>query len=79
MPKAADQQHQPATRRVGVRLAGSISFVCIVLFAINVLVGKAVVSLGWQAPFQLGDVAEFLLLVVAAIFFVITTLELEQR
>ncbi len=39
------------------------------LFWLNVLWGKAKISFGWQVPFLLSDVAEFLLLLVTAIFF----------
>jgi len=79
MPKAADQQHQPAARKGSGRVTGAISFICIVLFVSNVLAGKAVVSFGWEAPILLGNAAEFLLLLVGVVFFVITTLQLEAR
>ena len=39
------------------------------LFWLNVLWGKAKISFGWQVPFLLSDVAEFLLLLVIAVFF----------
>ena len=39
------------------------------LFWLNILWGKAKISFGWQVPFLLSDVAEFLLLLVTAIFF----------
>ena len=39
------------------------------LFWINVLLGKAKISFGWQIPFLLSDVAEFLLLLATALFF----------
>ncbi len=39
------------------------------LFWLNILWGKAKISFGWQVPFLLSDVAEFLLLLVTALFF----------
>lgn len=39
------------------------------LFWLNVLWGKAKISFGWQVPFLLSDVAEFLLLLATAVFF----------
>lgn len=39
------------------------------LFWLNVFWGKAKISFGWQVPFLLSDVAEFLLLLVTAVFF----------
>jgi hypothetical protein len=38
-------------------------------YAVNVLVGKGIVSLGWQLP-HAGDVAEFLAVLAAMVFFV---------
>ncbi len=38
------------------------------LFWLNILWGKAKISFGWQVPFLLSDVAEFLLLLVTALF-----------
>ncbi len=39
------------------------------LFWLNILWGKAKISFGWQVPFLLSDVAEFLLLLATALFF----------
>ncbi len=39
------------------------------LFWLNVLLGKAKISFGWQIPFLLSDVAEFVLLLATALFF----------
>ena len=39
------------------------------LFWLNILWGKAKISFGWQVPFLLSDVAEFLLLLATAVFF----------
>jgi hypothetical protein len=39
------------------------------LFWLNVLLGKAKISFDWQVPFLLSDIAEFLLLLLTALFF----------
>ena len=41
------------------------------LFWLNILWGKAKISFGWQVPFLLSDVAEFLLLLATVVFFII--------
>lgn len=41
------------------------------LFWLNILWGKAKISFGWQVPFLLSDVAEFLLLLATAFFFIL--------
>lgn len=44
------------------------------LFALNILLGKASVQFGWNLPFLLGDVSEFLLLLAAAVFLMLAAL-----
>jgi apolipoprotein N-acyltransferase len=44
------------------------------LFWLNVLLGKAKISFGWQIPFLLGDIAEFLLLLATALFFTLAAI-----
>jgi len=44
------------------------------LFWLNVLLGKAKISFGWQIPFLLGDVAEFVLLLATALFFTLAAM-----
>lgn len=58
--------------RVGVILF-AISFG---LYVLNVLVGKASVVYGWEV-LHLGNVAEFLLLFIAAIAFIVAALHAE--
>ena len=41
----------------------------LLLFWLNVFWGKAKISFGWQVPFLLSDIAEFLLLLATAVFF----------
>ena len=55
-----------------------ISIACIVLFAVNLVVGKMEVSSRIDTNIHLDGVPEFLLLLVAVMFFVISTL-LKER
>lgn len=48
------------------------------LFVLNILLGKARVQFGWNLPFLLGDVPEFLLLLVAAVFLMLAALARER-
>ncbi|MEE8351558.1 MAG: hypothetical protein V3R37_05125 [Rhodospirillales bacterium] len=48
------------------------------LFWLNVLLGKAKISFGWQVPFLLSDVAEFLLLLTIAFFFTLAAIGREK-
>lgn len=48
------------------------------LFGLNILLGKAGVQFGWNLPFLLGDVPEFLLLLVAAVFLMLAALARER-
>ncbi len=52
--------------------------VCFSLFALNVLLGKAVIAFGWEGVPLLSDTAEFLLLLFAVTMFVIAALQREQ-
>jgi hypothetical protein len=45
-----------------------------ILFWLNVLLGKARISFGWELPFLLGDVAEYLLLLATALFFTLAAI-----
>ena len=48
------------------------------LFWLNVILGKAKISFGWQVPFLLSDIAEFLLLMVTAVFFTLAAIGREN-
>lgn len=50
-----------------------------VLFVINILAGKAEITFEWQAPFLLSDVAEYLLLMATALFFILAALAREAH
>jgi hypothetical protein len=65
-------------RPLRARVALAIFLVCFCLFVANVLLGKAVITFGWEGVPLLGDVAEFLLLLFAVTMFVVATLRLEQ-
>ena len=65
-----------AGRRGGRYLA--VFIVLFGLFTLNVLLGKARIQFGWDVPFLLGDVPEFLLLLVAAVFLILAALGREQ-
>ena len=56
------------------RICLIVSIGCIVLFAINLVVGKMEVSSRIVSNIHLDGVPEFLLLLVSIIFFVISTL-----
>ena len=48
------------------------------LFTLDVLLGKASIQFGWDVPFLLRDVPEFLLLLVAAVFLMLAALARER-
>ena len=55
-----------------------VFFVLFALFTLNILLGKASIKFGWDLPFLLGDVPEFLLLLVAAMFLMLAALGREK-
>jgi len=55
-----------------------VFFVLLALFILNILLGKASIQFGWNLPFLLGDVPEFLLLLVAATFLMLAALGREK-
>lgn len=54
-----------------------VFYVLFALFTLNILLGKAGVQFGWDLPFLLGDVSEFLLLLAAAVFLMLAALRRE--
>ena len=74
----AETPPQPASQRWG---KVSLFMFCVLagLFILDILLGKASVLFGWQPPFLLGDVGEYLVLLSTALFFTIATLILEHR
>lgn len=55
-----------------------VFFVLFALFTLNILLGKASIQFGWNLPYLLGDVPEFLLLLVAAMFLMLAALGREK-
>jgi hypothetical protein len=55
-----------------------VFFILFTLFTLNILLGKAGIQFGWNLPFLLGDVPEFLLLLVAAMFLMLAALRREK-
>jgi len=55
----------------------AVFFILFVLFILNILLGKAGIQFGWDLPFLLGDVPEFLLLLAAALFLMLAALTRE--
>lgn len=60
------------------RLLMGVAALLFALFCLNVLLGKARVSFGLGLPFLLHDVAEFLLLLLSALFFTLAALARER-
>jgi heme A synthase len=60
------------------RLLMAVAALLFALFCLNVLLGKARVAFGLELPFLLRDVAEFLLLLLSALFFTLAALAREQ-
>ncbi len=74
----AETPPQPASQRWG-KVTLLAFFVLAGLFVLDILLGKASVLFGWQLPFLLGDVGEYLVLLSTALFFTIATLIREHR
>jgi len=74
-------QDEPARTSSAGRRRGSylpVFFILFGLFALNVLLGKAGIQFGWDVSFLLGDVPEFLLLLVSAVFLMLAALRRER-
>jgi hypothetical protein len=55
-----------------------VFYILFALFTLNILLGKASVQFGWDLPFLLSDVTEFLLLLVSAVFLMLAALMRER-
>ena len=76
---AAHVGREKANRRGALRRIGMSGFlICSILFVADVLAGKAAIVFGFEASFGIGVVAEFLVLLAAAAFFVAAALVSEQ-
>lgn len=60
------------------RLMMALAALLFALFSLNVLLGKARIVFGLDLPFLLRDVAEFLLLLLSALFFTLAALAREK-
>ncbi|MFT7491357.1 MAG: hypothetical protein ACI80S_000940 [Pseudohongiellaceae bacterium] len=62
-------------------LSGKISLLIFIVFVCNIFYGKTIIYLSLTPLFTLPDIAEFLLLFLACLFFVVYTLaeELLQK
>lgn len=70
---------EKANGRNTLRRIGMTGFVvCSVAFVADVLAGKAAIVFGFDASFRIGVVAEFLVLLAVAAFFVVAALASEQ-
>lgn len=68
---------QPAVAVKRGRLPMAASLACFVVYAVNVLLGKAAVAFKWNVQWRLNDVSEFLIVVACVAFFVIGILARE--
>ena len=78
--KRAGVPRPPRSERKGKpggRIALAVFFVCFTLFTLNVLLGKLSIMLGWEGVPLLGDVPEFLLLLLSVTIFVVAFLQRE--
>lgn len=69
----------PSPRKITTkaRLTLAAFWVLFGVFVFNVLLGKAAIAFGWEGLPLLNDVAEFLLLLVAIVVFVVAALQRE--
>lgn len=75
---AQDQTPRPAPARRRGNGYLKVFYVLFSIFAIDVILGKASIQFGWKLPYLLGDVPEFLLLLVVAVFLTLAALGRER-
>ena len=66
---------RPPVARICFRLAATL----LILYVVDVLVGKAAVLLQFSVPWRLGNIGEFVVVLAAVIFFVAGVLVIEAR
>lgn len=76
MTRSTQRNRRPDDDGRGTRALLAAFFILFGLFCLNVLLGKARVQFGWDLPL-LGDVAEFLLLLLAAAVLTLAALRRE--
>ena len=67
----------PQASRIRDRATLAVFFLCFGVFVANILLGKSQLAFGWNELPLLNDVAEFLLLLVSMVIFVIAALQQE--
>jgi len=72
---ASSSVADPLAARVCFRVAAAL----LILYVIDVLVGKAGVLLQFSVPWRLGNIGEFVVVLAAVIFFVAGVLVIEAR
>ncbi len=88
-PQSNDSRHRPIGEALSAVLDDrrlrrlnranlGVFVLLFLLFWLNVLLGKAKISFGWQVPFLLSDIAEYLLLMVTALFFTLAAIGRES-
>ena len=65
----------PPAALICFRVAASL----LILYVVDVLVGKAAVLLQFSVPWRLGNIGEFVVVLAAVIFFVAGVLVIEAR
>jgi heme A synthase len=75
---ARDQTPRPDSARRRGNGYLKVFYVLFLVFTIDVLLGKANIQFGWEVPYLLGDVPEFLLLLVVAVFLTLAALGRER-
>ena len=66
---------RPPAARICFRVAASL----LIIYVVDVLVGKAAVLLQFSVPWRLGNIGEFVVVLAAVIFFVAGVLVIEAR
>ena len=72
---ASSSVARPPAARICFRLAATL----LILYVVDVLVGKAAVLLQFSVPWRLGNIGEFVVVLAAVIFFVAGVLVIEAR
>ena len=72
---ASSSVARPPAARVCFRVAATL----LILYVVDVLVGKAAVLLQFSVPWRLGNIGEFVVVLAAVIFFVAGVLVIEAR
>ncbi len=67
-----------ACERFAARYALNLSFIVFAGFGLNIVLGKVSLVMDWRRDWLLGDLAEFLLLAVAAILLMIAAIARER-